>query len=105
MAGNPAAQIVVGGLVLMLAFPATPMGSLGRLITFGALGVGLLWSWETVPAAVRAPSPRAATWYALLIVGLAGFLVFWPVISTSPSPEWQTGDWGPQHAVLAKLMP
>jgi hypothetical protein len=58
-----------------------------------------------MPAAVRAPSPRIASAVALGVVALVGLSVFWPVMSQTPSPEWQTGDWGPQHAVLARIMP
>lgn len=105
LARTPAAQLVIGGIVLMLAFPATGIGTLGRLIVSGGFGVGLAWSWQVLPGPLGAPTPRLATWYALGIVLLAGLAAFWPVLTQSPSPEWQTGDWGPQHAVLAKLMP
>ena len=102
---NPAAQLVVGGLVLLVAFPSSPVGTLGRLIGFAALGIGVALAWPTLPVAVRQPSPRIATAVALGIVALVGLTVFWPVIAETPSPEWQTGDWGPQHAVLARIMP
>jgi hypothetical protein len=103
--GNPAAQLVLGALAVTLAFPATPAGTLSRFICFGALGVAVAWSWPSLPEAVRAPSPRHALAIALAVVFAVWFTTYWPVISVSPSPEWQVGDWGPQHAVLAKLMP
>ncbi len=105
LAATPAAQLMLGGLALMLLFPASLPGTLGRLVVFGIMGIALAWSWETMPAVIRAPSPRQATWMAVGIVLVAGLAVFWPVMAETPSPEWQTGDWGPQHAVLARLMP
>ncbi len=105
VAATPAAQLIIGGLVVMLLFPATTAGTLGRFIVCGALAVGLAWAWPSLPEVVRNPSPRLATWFALAIVLIAGLALFWPVLTETPSPEWQTGDWGPQHAVLAKLMP
>ncbi|HEX5058991.1 MAG TPA: hypothetical protein VFV99_06505 [Kofleriaceae bacterium] len=102
---NPAAQLVVGGLVLMVAFPGAPIGTIGRLVVYGALGAAFALGWPAMPAAVRTPPPRIATAVALGVVALVGLSVFWPVLSQSPSPEWQTGDWGPQHAVLARIMP
>lgn len=105
LATTPAAQLILGGLVLMFAFPAMAAGTVGRFVVFGGLGIALAWSWEAMPEWIRAPSPRRATWYALGIVALAGLSAFWPVLTESPSPDWQTGDWGPQHAVLAQLMP
>lgn len=102
---NPPAQLVVGGLVLMAAFPGAPAGTIGRLIVYAALGVSIALAWPTLPSAVRAPSSRLATAVALGLVAIIGLSAFWPVIAESPSPFWQTGDWGPQHAVLARLMP
>jgi hypothetical protein len=102
---NPSAQLVLGGLVLLVAFPASPVGTLGRMIVFAALGVSLALAWPSLPAAVRTPSSRIATAVALGVVAIVGLTVFWPVIAETPSPEWQTGDWGPQHAVLAHIMP
>lgn len=102
---NPAAQLVLGGLVLLVAFPGSPIGTLGRLVVFAALGVAVARAWPTLPASVREPTPRVATAIALGIVALVGLAVFWPVIAETPSPAWQTGDWGPQHAVLARIMP
>jgi hypothetical protein len=105
LGATPSAQLVLGAAIVMLAFPATPAGTFARLVVFGALGVAIAWAWPQVPAAIRAPSPRAALTTVLGIVALAWLTTFWPVLAHSPSPEWQTGDWGPQHAVLANLMP
>lgn len=102
---NPAAQLVLGGLILVLAFPGAPVGTIGRLIVFGALGVVVAMAWPSVPAIVRAPPSRIAMAVALGVVALVGLTVFAPVLANSPSPYWQTGDWGPQHAVLARMMP
>jgi hypothetical protein len=102
---NPSAQLVLGGLVMMVAFPGSPVGTLGRLITYAALGVSIALAWPTLPGAVRAPSPRVATAIGLAILALVGLSAFGDVLATSPSPHWQTGDWGPQHAVLAGIMP
>jgi hypothetical protein len=102
---NPSAQLVLGGFVLMLAFPGAPIGTVGRLIVYGALGAGFALAWPSLPAAVRVPSARVGTAVALGIVALVGLSVFWPVLTETPSPAWQTGDWGPQHAVLARIMP
>lgn len=102
---NRGAQLVLGGVVAMLAFPATAAGTVGRLIALGALGIGVAWAWPTLPASVRSPSPRVALAIALGVVGAIGLATFWPVLAYTPSPDWQTGDWGPQHAVLANLMP
>jgi hypothetical protein len=102
---NPWAQLVLGGFVLMLAFPGAAVGTLGRLIVYAALGVSLTLAWPTLPEDVRSPPPRIAAAVALAIVALVGLTVFWPVLAETPSPQWQTGDWGPQHAVLARIMP
>ena len=102
---NPGAQLIAAAAVLMFVFPDAPVGVLGRLIVFAAIGIGVAWAWPSIPAWYRAPPPRYALAAALAIVGIVGLVTFVPVLSTSPSPGWQTGDWGPQHAVLAKLMP
>lgn len=102
---NPAAQLIAAAAVLMLVFPDTPVGVLGRLIVFAAIGIGVAWGWPSVAGWYRAMSPGYALATALAIVGVVGLVTFADVLSTSPSPDWQTGDWGPQHAVLANLMP
>ncbi|HEY5923997.1 MAG TPA: hypothetical protein VIV11_20095 [Kofleriaceae bacterium] len=102
---NPSAQLVLGGFVMMLVFAGAPIGTVGRLIIYGALGYAVARSWPSLPAAVRTPTPRVATAIAIGVVTLVGLTVFWPVMAQTPSPEWQTGDWGPQHAVLARIMP
>jgi hypothetical protein len=102
---NPAPQLVLGGFAMLIAFPGTPVGTAGRLIVLAALGVVVARAWPSLPVSVRAPSDRIATAVALGVVAVVGFAVFWPVLAETPSPEWQTGDWGPQHAVLARIMP
>ncbi|HEY5946298.1 MAG TPA: hypothetical protein VIV40_12435 [Kofleriaceae bacterium] len=101
---NPSAQLVLGGFVLMLAFPGAPVGTVGRLILYGAAGATIALAWPTFPESVRVPPPRIATAVTLGVVALVGLSVFWDVIAQSPTPNWQTGDWGPQHAVLARIM-
>jgi hypothetical protein len=104
-AANPGAQLIAAAFVLMLVFPDAPVGGVSRVIVYGAIGIGVAWGWPSLPAWYRNPSSGHALAIALAIVGVVGVVTFYPVLSTSPSPEWQTGDWGPQHAVLAKLMP
>jgi hypothetical protein len=89
----------------MIAFPGAPVGTIGRLIVLAAIGIAVAQAWPMLPDAVRVPDRRIANAITLGIVALVGLTVFWPVLAESPSPEWQTGDWGPQHAVLARIMP
>ncbi len=104
-AATPGAQLIAGAIVMMFALPDAPVGAVGRMIVYAAIGIGVARGWRWMPAAYREPSPGLALGIALSVVGVIGLITFYPVLSTSPSPEWQTGDWGPQHAVLAKLMP
>jgi hypothetical protein len=99
---RPAAQLVLGAIVLALAVPATPVAAIARLICAGAIGVGVALAWPRIPARAF-PSARLAKAIALFVVAAIGIAVFWDVLVDAP--DWQTGDWGPQHAVLARIMP
>jgi hypothetical protein len=102
-AASPAAQLVVGAIVVAFAFPATPAAAVARAIAFAALGVVVHARWTQLPRIVRAPPPALATAIALAIVAVAGLATYWDALVTSP--DWPLGDWGPQHAVLARVMP
>jgi hypothetical protein len=103
LGSRPAAQLVLGALVVTFAFPATPAAAIGRTILAGALGVAVALAWPHVPEAIRSPNARVASRIVLGAIVVAGLLVFWDTM-TEPV-AWQVGDWGPQHAVLAHLMP
>ncbi len=101
-ARSPGWQLVVGGLVLALAFPSRLPGSIGFAIVLGGLGVGIAQLWPRIPARWRQVSPRVRTLAALGVVFLLGIDTFWDTLVRSP--DWQLGDWGPQHAVLARAL-
>jgi len=103
LVGSPGAQLIVGGLVLALAFPAHVSGSLGMAILGGALGVAAVVAWPRAPAWLRSPPDRVASTLVVAIVVVTGVAVFRAVLTESP--DWQMGDWGPQRAVLANVMP
>jgi hypothetical protein len=103
LGSSPGAQLVIGAIVLAIVFPATASGSFARLIAYGALGVGIAVGWGHMPDWMRRPSPRSATWIVLAIVTVVGVIVFWDTMTVTP--DWQMGDWGPQHAVLQRIMP
>lgn len=101
-ARNPAWQLVVGGLVLALAFPGRLAGSVGTMAVVGAAGLGAAWLWQRVPARMAMVSPRIGTALVVAFVAMLGLDTFWDALTVSP--DWQMGDWGPQHAVLARAM-
>src|SRR5262249_23886635 len=49
------------------------------------------------------PPARTASALVIAIVVVVGLAVFRDVLTESP--DWQMDDWGPQHAVLARIMP
>ncbi|HUJ62661.1 MAG TPA: hypothetical protein VLX92_29365, partial [Kofleriaceae bacterium] len=100
---SPGAQLVAGAIVLALAFPSTPIGTWGWMICAAALGVGVSAWWPHLPAAIRKPPVRIATALVLLVIAVVAIASFWDVLSERP--DWQMGDWGPQRAVLARIMP
>ena len=69
---NPSAQLVVGGLVLLVAFPGSPIGTIGRLIAYAALGIGVAMAWPSLPSVMR--TPRLTTAIAVggsAVIGIA----------------------------------
>jgi hypothetical protein len=100
---RPGAQVVVGAVILALAFPAQVSGALGLAALGGALGVAAVTLWPRVPDWLRAPPDHLMRTAVISIIGVVGVVVFRDVLTESP--DWQLGDWGPQHAVLARIMP
>lgn len=100
---SPGWQLVVGGLILALAFPAHATGSIGMTILAGALGIATYRLWPKLPLMVRQPHDQLARTFTLALVVALGVSTFWDTLTIAP--DWQMGDWGPQHAVLAKVMP
>jgi len=100
---SPGGQLVVGAAILALAFPARASGSLGLGALAGALGVAAVVAWPHAPAWVRSPPERIASALVIAIVVVVGVAVFRDILTESP--DWQMGDWGPQRAVLAHVMP
>jgi hypothetical protein len=103
LAESPGAQLVVGAVVLALAFPAQVSGELGLAVLAGALGIAVAVAWPQAPAWLRSPPERVASALVIAIVVTVGVAVFREVLTESP--DWQMGDWGPQRAVLANVMP
>jgi len=99
---RPGAQLVLGALVIAIAFPSTPAASISLAVIAGALGIVVLQYWPDTPSWAREPG-RWGTALVLVFIVLAGFSVFAETLTDTP--DWQMGDWGPQHAVLARLMP
>src|SRR5204863_98104 len=46
---------------------------------------------------------RVATAMVVAVLLVLGLSTFWETLTVTP--DWQMGDWGPQHAVLARVMP
>ena len=99
---RPGAQLVLGALVVTLVFPSTPAGSISLAILAAAIGIAIAHFWPDAPSWLREPG-RWATALVLIGVAFAGLTVFWDTLTQAP--DWQMGDWGPQHAVLARMMP
>lgn len=93
-------MLLVAALVAALVFPRVAAGTIGLAILGGGAGAGL-YVWRERHA--RQPmSPRLAGWIAIAIVFGIALYVFVPVFySANP---WPRGDWGPQHAVLARAL-
>jgi hypothetical protein len=102
-ANSPGAQLVVGAAILALAYPATASGAVGLVVLAGALGIGFAAAWPQFPPWLRVPPARLATAFIVLSVTVAGIAVFWDALTVTP--DWQMGDWGPQRAALAHVMP
>ncbi len=103
IAHNAGWQLVLGGLVLAIAFPSRLSGSIGLAIVAGGLGVATMYAWPHLPAWLRTPPDRLAGLLVVVVVFSVGVSMFWDTLTTSP--DWQMGDWGPQRAVLARMMP
>jgi hypothetical protein len=99
---RPGVQLLIGAAVIAVAFPASAAGSIAMAILAGGFGVGVARGWRFAPELVRAPSPGGAALFACALVAVVGVVAFWEVMTTSP--DWQQGDWGPQHAALAGVM-
>ncbi len=99
---HPAAQLAVGALAVALAFPSTAAGECALVVLAGSLGVLAATFWPKARGYLEQP-PALATALVLLIIAAAGLTTFWDAMTTSPA--WLLGDWGPQHAVLAHIMP
>jgi hypothetical protein len=102
VAQSPGWQLVLGGAILALAFPSGMPGAVGLAVVAGALGVGVAAAWPRLPDWLRAPEAWTATAMVVSIVVALGLSAFWETLTVSP--DWQMGDWGPQHAVLARAM-
>jgi len=103
LGNSPGAQLVVGAAILAVAFPAHASGALGLATLAGALGVAAVAAWPHAPAWLRSPPERVASALVIATVVVVGVAVFRDILTESP--DWQMGDWGPQHAVLAHVMP
>jgi len=102
-AGSPGAQLIVGGVILALAFPTHVAGAIGMAVLGGAVGIAAVVAWPHAPAWLRRPPAEVASTLVVAIVALVGVAVFRGALTESP--DWQMGDWGPQRAVLAHVMP
>ncbi len=100
---RPGTQIVLCAVILALAFPARSSGAIGILAIAGALGVAVALLWPKAPEWLRRPPADVTTMLVLTIVFAAGVTVFWETLTESP--DWQLGDWGPHHAVIARILP
>ncbi|MDQ3368431.1 MAG: hypothetical protein M3680_23645, partial [Myxococcota bacterium] len=99
---SPGGQLVIGGLVLALAFPSRLSGSIGMMIVAGALGIAVMLAWPQLPAWLRVPPTQVTSTLVVTLVVMLGLSTFWDALLVSP--DWPMGDWGPQRAVLANIM-
>jgi len=102
LARSPGWQLVLGGALLAFAFPASAAGSIGMTILAAGFGIGVVQLWPKLPEMVRRPHEQLAGAFVVALVIALGVSTFWDTMTIAP--DWQMGDWGPQHAVLAKVM-
>ncbi|HEV7558384.1 MAG TPA: hypothetical protein VGO00_23100 [Kofleriaceae bacterium] len=103
LARHPGVQLVIGGVILAVAFPSNAGGSIGLMILTGALGIAVMKMWPRAPEWLRAPTQGTTTWIVISIVAVTGIATFSDALTLTP--DWQMGDWGPQRAALAHIMP
>ncbi|MBA3456580.1 MAG: hypothetical protein H0T42_26055, partial [Deltaproteobacteria bacterium] len=103
VAASAGVQLVLCGVLLALAFPARSSGAIGLSIIAGALGVGVALLWPRLPDYVRKPPGDVTGALVVTIVIVAGLTTFWDALTVAP--DWQLGDWGPHHAVIANILP
>lgn len=101
-ARSPQWQLVTAGVVLALVFPSRLSGTVGAMIVAGAIGVALMRVWPQLPEALRAPPAHTTVPLVITLVIVFGLATFWDTLTTAP--DWQLGDWGPQRAVLARVI-
>ena len=101
-ARSPGWQLVLAGIVLALVFPSRLSGTVGVMIVTGAAGIALMHVWPRLPEALRAPPANTTVPLVVTLVIVFGVGTFWDTLTVSP--DWQLGDWGPQRAVLARVM-
>lgn len=103
VARSPGGQLVALGVVLALLFPAHATGAIGLTLIAAGLGVAVARTWPYAPAWLREPPAGIATAIGVTIIIVAGLATFQEALTQRP--DWPLGDWGPQHAVLARIMP
>jgi hypothetical protein len=84
---NPGWQLVLGGLVLALAFPSRVSGSIGLMIVTGGIGVAVMRLWPHVPPWMRSPGELTTTAVVTSLVVAFGVSTFWDTLTVSP--DWQ----------------
>ncbi|MEO8704931.1 MAG: hypothetical protein ABI867_33065 [Kofleriaceae bacterium] len=103
LARSPGWQLVVGGAILALWFPSRLAGSLGLALAAAGVAVAIAEVWPRIPEWVRQPEAKLATAFVVTLVAMLGVSTFWDTLTVTP--DWQMGDWGPQRAVLQRIMP
>src|SRR5581483_4177408 len=78
-------------------------GELGLAALGGALGIAATVWWPRAPDWLRAPPDYTMRAAVISIIVVVGLVTFRNVLTKTP--DWPLGDWGPQHAVLAHIMP
>jgi hypothetical protein len=101
-ARSPWWQLVVAGAVLALLFPSRASGAIGAMTIAGAAGVALMRVWPRLPLALREPPANTTVPLVITLVIVFGLGTFWDTLTITP--DWQLGDWGPQRAVLSRVI-